>query len=249
MWAVLACAIGSPLVFAAESPQITIAPLTCVPGTDKNSNAKVTVTVNSSNPPASVRLYFVAEGEIFFHEAQGKLKDQEKLAFYRDQKGQNYFHPDFHSGYHYHEMRLGKTGEYWTMLPKVAPGTTGVTYHAVVTDADGHQFPSQEVKVPVTPDCPAPELSRDEKKYAANLVEGLTAERQSAVPPGFICDGIVNFITVSGDLRENEECKKCVCGIAPVEWLAGGAVLAGGGVIIGNQNHGGNPPPVSQARP
>src|SRR5690242_17077707 len=91
----LVCATSAAAVFAAGSPEITIQPLTCVPGTDKNTNAKVVVTVNSDAPPASVRLYFIAEGEIFFHEKQGKLnKDQDKLAFYRDDKGQNYFHPD-----------------------------------------------------------------------------------------------------------------------------------------------------------
>src|SRR6266404_5177835 len=87
---VLSCLFGSAAAFAVDSPEITFTPLACVPGTAKNTNAKVVVKVNSSNPPASVRLYFLAEGEIFFHEAQGRLKDQEKLAFYRDQKGQNY---------------------------------------------------------------------------------------------------------------------------------------------------------------
>lgn len=245
----LAAALAGSPALAAEPPEITIAPLACVPSAEKNTNAKVVVTVNRSFTPASVRLYFIAEGALMYHEAHGKIREQEKDAFYRDPKGQNYFHPDHHTGYRYHEMVKGGDGSYWAMLPKVAPGTTDVYFHAVVVDAGGRQYPSADVRVPVTNACPAPELGREEKKYADHLVVGLTAERQTAVPPGFVCDGIVSFVTPSGDLRENEECRRCACGIAPVWWVAGGAALAGGGVIIEDQRGHAHHHPVSPARP
>jgi hypothetical protein len=242
--------VSAGVSFAQTAPKITVTPPDCIPPVEKDTNQKITANIDSANAPTSVRVYFHAEGDLFFHAAQGRgLKKEEQDSFFKDPKGQVYFHPPYHGGDHYHEMKKGDGGVYWSMLPKVAPGTTGVVYYIEVRDADGHATTSPPFTVPVKPDCPAPDLSSDEKKYAKNLVEGLTAERQSAVPPGFLCDGIVSFITSSGDLKANEECRKCSCGFFPVEWVAG-AALVGGGVVIYNNNHGGGGgKPVSPYRP
>jgi len=243
-------ALCAGIARAQATPKITVTPLDCVPPVEKDTNAKIAAKIESSGAPTSVRVYFHADGELFFHAAQGRgLKKEEQDSFFKDPKGQVYFHPPYHGGDHYHEMKHGNGDEYWSMLPKVAPGTTAVVYYIEVKDAEGHATSSPPVTVPVKPDCPAPDLSNDEKKYAKNLVEGLTGERQSAVPPGFLCDGIVSFITSTGDLKANEECRKCACGILPIEWVAGAAAL-GGGVVIYNNNHGGGGgKPVSPYRP
>ena len=246
----LAVALSARISSGQTAPKITVTPLDCVPPVDKDVNAKVAAKIESASAPTSVRVYYHAEGDLFFHAAQGRgLKKDEQDSFFKDPKGQVYFHPPFHGGDHYHEMKKGDGDEYWSMLPKVAPGTTGVVYYIEVRDSEGHQTVSPPVTVPVKPECAPPDLSNDEKKYAKNLVEGLTGERQSAVPPGFLCDGIVSFITSAGDLKANEECRKCACGILPIEWVAGAAAL-GGGVVIYNNNHGGGGgKPVSPYRP
>lgn len=235
---------------AQGSPKITVTPVACIPPVEKDTNTKVSAKIESGNSPASVRVYFHAEGELYFHAAQGRgLKADEKESFFKDPKGQVYFHPPNHGGDHYHEMKKADGDLYWSMLPKIAPGTTEVIYYIAVTDSEGHQTMSPPVRVPVKQDCPVPELSNEEKKYAKNLVEGLTGERQSAVPPGFLCDGIVSFVTLAGDLKANEECRKCACGLAPVEWVAGAALLGGGVVVYNNNKGGGGGKPVSPYRP
>ena len=261
-----ASARQTPSAAADDPVKISVTPLTCVPPVDKDTNAKIVAFVQAPFQPQWVRVYFHAEGELFFHSAQGRgMKKDEEMAFYKDEKGQVYFHPPNHGGDHFHDMTKGHTGsdadsnlganpspvgdEYWSMLPKVAPGTTNVVFYVMVVDPDGHQHTSPVMTVPVTGDCPEPKLSNDEKKYAKNLIEGLTGERQSAVPPGFRCDGIVSFVTANGELKPNEECRKCACGIFPVEWVAGAALL-GGGIVISNRNHpGGGGVPVSPYRP
>ena len=249
--ALLVVALSARLSAGQDVPKITITPLDCIPPVEKDANAKVAATIESGTAPASVRVYFHADGDLFFHAAQGRgLKKEEQESFFKDPKGQVYFHPPYHGGDHYHEMKKGNGNEFWSMLPKVAPGTTSVIYYIEVKDSEGHSTVSPPVTVPVKPDCPAPELTSDEKKYAKNLVEGLTGERQSAVPPGFLCDGIVSFITSAGDLKANEECRKCACGILPIEWVAGAAALGGGVVIYNNNNNnGGGGKPVSPYRP
>ncbi len=233
-----------------DVPKIIVTPLDCVPPVEKDTNAKISATIENAGTPTSVRVYFHADGDLFFHAAQGRgLKKDEEGSFFKDPKGQVYFHPPYHGGDHYHEMKKGDGDLYWSMLPKVAPGTTSIIYYIEVKDSEGHATVSPPMTVPVKPDCPVPELTSDEKKYAKNLVEGLTGDRQSAVPPGFLCDGIVSFITSAGDLKANEECRKCACGILPIEWVAGAAAL-GGGVVIYNNNHGGGGgKPVSPFRP
>jgi len=252
---------GTP---AAGGPSITVEPLACIPSVDKDTNARIVAVVNAPFEPTSVRVYFHAEGDIYYHSAQGRgLKKEEDQAFYKDENGQIYFHPPYHEGDHYHEMKKGNAGdhdepgawprpdgtEYWSTLPKVAPGTVNVVYYVSIVDPDGHQYSSTNMTVPVTTDCADPKLNSDEKKYAKNLVEGLTGEKQSAVPPGFLCDGIVSFITVNGDLKANEECRKCACGLLPVEWVASAAVLGGGVVVYNHNRGGGGGHPVSPYRP
>jgi hypothetical protein len=246
-------------------PRFWVTPLACVPPVEKDTNAKIVARIESAAQISSVRVYFHAEGDLFYHSAQGNgLKKDEEKAFFKDPKGQVYFHPPLHEGDHFHEMKRGRSGpetnsgeaksagvgeEYWSMLPKIAPGSTEVVYYILVTDAEGHKYSSPLMRSKVKQDCPAPELSDDEKKYAKNLIEGLTAERQSAVPPGFLCDGIVSLITVNGDLKANEECRKCACGFFPVEWVASAALLGGGVVIYNNNRGGGGGRPVSPYRP
>ena len=148
-------------------------------------------------------------------------------------------------GDYYEEMRRGPAGDFWAMLPVPKKDTTAVSYRIQTLDADGHTLSSTPVQVPVTENCPPVVPTKDEEKFAANLVIGQTVDKQTTVPPGFECDGIVSKITVAGDLKSNDECRKPVAA-----WIAGGAALIAGGLVYSN-NHGGqhHKPPVSQARP
>ena len=148
---------------------------------------------------------------------------------------------------YYEEMRPGTAGgSFWAMLPIPKNDTKGVVYRIQETDAEGKTVSSPALDVPVNSSCPPVVPTQEEQKFAENLVIGQTAEKQTTVPPGFECDGIVSKITVAGDVKSNDECRKPVAA-----WIAGAAALVAGGLVYSN-NHGGghhHKPPVSQARP
>ena len=165
------------------------------------------------------------------------------------------FHASGVPGDYFLEMRRGDEGRYWAVLPAIAPETKSVEYRIVAREVDGLEGMTPVVEVPVRP-VPV-SLSVEDRKYAANLVLGLTLPAQSNVPRGFLCEGVVSVITVAGDLKPNDECRKSLAAAAaaasrgvPIEAIVGGAAAAvAGGVIIANTRGGGSAPPVSSSRP
>jgi hypothetical protein len=153
---------------------------------------------------------------------------------------------------YYEEMRLNPGGGYWEMLPIPKGDTKGIIYRIQETDADGKVLSSLEAPVPVTNTCPLVVPTSDESKFANNLVIGQTADKQTTVPPGFKCDGIVSKITVAGDLKSNDECRKYPAGLligAAALGLVGAGVAVDEFVVVPTVSTRGIPPPVSQARP
>ena len=176
----------------------------------------------------------------------------------------------FHAGEgpdYWIEMLHAGDWEYWAVLPAVQDETTVVSYRVVATGADGTQVSSREFSAPVADTCPAPELTPDQTAYAFNTALGMTAAGQPAVPPGFKCTGIVNEITVDGEVMrvhtaceewrvaENDPCA-LVAAVAPAgvplgraaALAAAGAAAAIGGAILYDENRG-DDEPVSPSRP
>jgi hypothetical protein len=143
---------------------------------------------------------------------------------------------------YYLEMRRGEGGSYWAILPVPESATKGVQYRIVVRDGDGMDGSTDVAVATTSSNCPVT-LTDEEKRYAQNLVIGLTRDDQKAIPEGFRCVGLVSKITVHGELKPNDECLK----IPAALWVAGGAAaLLGGGIIVANPSSG---PPVSSPRP
>jgi hypothetical protein len=158
------------------------------------------------------------------------------------------------SGDYYLELRKGQAGNYWAVLPYPLPETTQVLYRIVVKDAFGVESETKTFTVPTSSSCVVT-LTPDETKYANNLIIGLTNTTQPAVPDGFKCTGVVNKITVAGDLVPNDECRKVLAAAVPLPlvpaaaWIIGGAAVGGtvGAVVATSSDC--NCPPVSAARP
>lgn len=140
----------------------------------------------------------------------------------------------------YLALRRGDTGEFWAVLPIPEAKTQSFQYRLSFNDADGQTIGTDTYVVPVTASCQAV-LSNEEKKYAANLVVGLTQPNQPSRPDGFLCDGIVSQITSAGDLKENDACKSGT-------WLAaagGVAAAVAGGVLVTTDKGGRTNPQAS----
>jgi hypothetical protein len=144
---------------------------------------------------------------------------------------------------YYIEMRKASEGQYWAVLPVAKPETKEAIYRVAVTDAKGIEGSTSMYKVPVKGDQ-TPALADEEKRCAKNLVIGVTVEAAPFQPPGWECIGVVSGITVQGELKPNEDCRRLLAvPIAPVI-AAGVAAIASGAVITTEATA-----PVSPSRP
>jgi len=167
-----------------------------------------------------------------------------------------YFHSDAYTDDYFVEMRRGADNRFFAIFPWVDTKITkGVTYRIVVKSGDGRESSTEQVLVPVTNACSV-SLSEEEKKYASNLVVGVTKSGQPLAPDGFLCKDIVSVITVNGEMKSAEDCRKLLAagaaggGIPTGVYIGVGAAAAvGAGFIISNNTGGGNKAPVSSARP
>jgi hypothetical protein len=174
------------------------------------------------------------------------------------------------SNEYYVDMQRAADGSYSAILPQLDSTTSSFTYRVVSIDANGAQTSSPLMTASASASCPAAVLSTADQRYASNLVLGLVADGQSAVPAGFTCKGIVNVITARGEMKSNDECRRLLAAAAPgagaatagtaaatgataggISAVAIGAIAAGaiaaGAVIVHNNNN--NNTPTSTARP
>jgi hypothetical protein len=159
-----------------------------------------------------------------------------------------YFRASGSGAFYFLEMKRGDAGRYWAVLPIPSEGTKAVEFKVVAKDSAGQESSTAVVSVPVA-DVSA-SLSAEEAKAASNLIVGLTEAGQTGVPVGFRCDGIVNVIATSGELRPNDECRKAAAGGIPtLAWVGAGAGVVAAGALIINNNSGGGGKPVSPSRP
>jgi hypothetical protein len=166
-----------------------------------------------------------------------------------------YFHSDAYKDDYFIEMRRGAGNRFFAIFPWVDTKVTrGVTYRIVVKSGDGRESSTEQVLVPVTNACSV-SLSEEEKKYASNLVVGVTKSGQPLAPDGFLCKDIVSVITVNGEMKSAEDCRKVLAagaaGGSSTGLIIGAGVVAavGAGFIISNNHGGGGQPPVSSAHP
>jgi hypothetical protein len=127
---------------------------------------------------------------------------------------------------YYVDMQGTAQGGYSAILPQLAPATSSFTYRVVTTDASGAQTTSPAMTASASASCAPASLSASDQRFASNLVLGLTADGQSAVPPGFTCKGIVSEITVRGELKPNDECRRVLAAAAAGAGAAGAAGAA-----------------------
>jgi hypothetical protein len=129
---------------------------------------------------------------------------------------------------YYVDMQRTLQGDYSAVLPQIEPTTSSFTYRVVTTDASGAQTSSPAMTANASPSCPGASLSAADQRYASNLVLGLAADGQSAVPPGFTCRGIVSVITAKGEMKPNDECRRVLAAAA-----APGTAVAGTDAVAG----------------
>lgn len=168
-----------------------------------------------------------------------------------------YFHQtDDACGDYYVDMRSTPQDPtlYTAILPLVASDAKAVTYQVHVQNPGGKEILGDAMSIPVSGNCVAPALTPDDLHAASAIAVGLTQPKQSPVPCHFKCNGIVSYITVSGELKPNEECRLLMAG-KPKAWyqkpgneVAIGAGVAGAAILAGSSHHHHHPPP-SPARP
>jgi hypothetical protein len=136
---------------------------------------------------------------------------------------------------YYVDMRRAADGSMWGFIPAPAPSTPSFTYRVVSTDPSGHQESSTLHTATPATSCPAQQLTTLEQNVASNMVIGLLNASQSPVPPGFLCRGIVSYITATGELRPNDECRRLIAsGVQPgAAGTAGGTTASGVGTAGG----------------
>ena len=123
---------------------------------------------------------------------------------------------------YYVDMQKTMEGGYSAVLPQIEPKTSSFTYRVVTIDANGAQTSSPLMTANASSSCPSANMSASDQRYASNLVLGLVADGQSAVPPGFTCKGIVSQITARGELKPNDECRRVLAAALPGAGAAAG---------------------------
>ena len=175
--------------------------------------------------------------------------------------GQVFFKAEGTTNEYYVDMRKAADGTMWAYLPAPAPGTKSFTYRVVTLDSAGKRASSQLMTISVNASCPTVNIPGGEQSAATSIVVGLTSNSEPIVPTGFECTHVVSYITVSGELRDNDECRKALAGVAQpgAAPVAEGAIsrrtvalaallLLGGGYVVYDNNRG-KEKPVSPARP
>jgi hypothetical protein len=188
-------------------------------------DANARITAHVEGHPASVRVYFQQTGDP--------------------------------CGEYYVDMKPNplEPGSYSALLPLVSNDATSVTYQVRVQGAGAKEMAGEAMTAVVSRSCTAPPLSPEDLRAAKSIAIGLTKSAQHATPCHFKCNGVVNVITASGDLKPNEECRLILTGKGKPWWETPGAIAAESAALFGasalalhaNSNGRGTPP--SPARP
>src|SRR5262249_7809642 len=121
-----------------------------------------------------------------------------------------YFRADATGPEYYVDLFQGTGGQWWAIMPAVDSSTKTITYRIAAQDASGSWVNGAPVNVGVTPTCPSVSMSSTEQVASDNIVLGLTAADESAIPTGFSCKGIKSVIAANGQMRPAEECRGAI---------------------------------------
>ena len=125
---------------------------------------------------------------------------------------------------YYSEMRRNQPGRYWAVFPVAAAGQKAILYRVVARETEGEFAQTPSLRAPVVTGCPAV-LTEEERRYAKNIVLGMTSADQGDSLTAFTCAGVVAKITASGDLRT---LPSCIDGVA----TGSGAVASSSGTAV-----------------
>ena len=148
---------------------------------------------------------------------------------------------------------------YTAIMPIPAPDADVVMYQIRAKSVTGTETAIAPVAATVRKECTSPALTAADMQAAQSIVLGLTQPNQKPIPCKFVCKGITNYITASGDMKPNEECRLLLAALAnhgtttpwyrtpEAEFAAGAAA----GVVVGEiyENNHRNHRPPSPARP
>ena len=176
--------------------------------------------------------------------------------------GQVFFKADGTTSEYYVDMRKAPDGTMWAYLPAPLASTKSFTYRVVTLDNAGKRASSQIMTLNTSASCPTVNIPDAEKPAATAIVVGLTSNSQQIVPTGFECTDLVSYITVAGEMKPNDECRKALAqnGANVAERAAESTIdrrtvalaalllLGGGGYAIYDNNRG-KEKPVSPSRP
>lgn len=144
-----------------------------------------------------------------------------------------YFKAEGQTAEYYLDMRHGENGSWFAFMPMPEAATHAIVYRVVPTDDKGLQSSSAALTTNVAAACAPQNLTADEQRIALNLAVGLTSDSQSPVPTGFQCRGVVSYITASGKLKPNNECRRILAAAAGGAGAGAGGAAAGGATIAG----------------
>lgn len=174
--------------------------------------------------------------------------------------GQVFFKAEGSTNEYYVDMRKAADGTMWAYLPAPLPSTKSFTYRVVTLDNAGRRASTPMMTISTAATCPTVTIADAEKSAASAVVVGLTSNSQQIVPTGFECKDLTNYITVAGEMKPNDECRRAATG-APAQAAENAAGLkkdtalallligvGGAGVAIYQHNNKSNEP-VSPSRP
>jgi hypothetical protein len=148
---------------------------------------------------------------------------------------------------------------YTAIMPIPAPDADVVMYQIRAKGTTGAETAIAPVAATVRKECTSPALNAADMQAAQSIILGLTQPNQKPTPCKFACNGITNYITASGDMKPNDECRLLLAALAShgatPPWYrtpeADFAAGAAAGAVIGEvyENNHRNHRPPSPARP
>ncbi len=137
---------------------------------------------------------------------------------------QAFFKAEGSTNEYYVDMRKAADGTMWVYLPAPAPSTRSFTYRVVALDGAGKRSASPLMTLKTSASCPTSGVASNERAAQTAIVVGLTNNSQPIVPVGFLCTDLVSYITVSGEMRNNDECRRLLAANGPCAGAPGAGI-------------------------
>ncbi len=177
--------VVSSLIFVAAVAATPAAPtISQTPLACLSPTTNTKITAKVAGNPASVRVYF---------HAVGQTCGDYFVEMHRDPKD-----PTLYSA----------------LMPIPAVDADVVLYQIKAKTTGGSEVAAPPVAATVKKECAATPLSSEDLQAAKAIVLGLTQPAQKSTPCKFRCDGVTHYMTASGDLKPNDECRLLLASLA-----------------------------------